>query len=229
MSTSQDLATKHAELLKIVDDLVDPDPCELDHHGGCQTRAVGFMQRYRGRPIATDALREHGTAVQAGAPDVKSRRWLVAIHEAGHAVAARSLDWRVRDVAIIGEGGLTRDAPPWLRSDPRSDRENMLIHLCGPVTDEVLLHTVIPVNGDYGDPETAEKTLAAAKVDYGCGTDMARARAIAARLELSWPAALGEARQLVKTRWAEIERVAVVLHERTKITGSQVGAAVAAR
>ena len=163
------------------------------------------------------------TAATASAPiDVRSRRWLVAVHEAGHVAAARRFDWRVVFTRIIGDGGLTRDAPPWLRAQQRSAREGILISLAGPLADERLLAVTLPADGRYDQMRSAAKDLLKAGIPAGCETDMTTAYRDAVRLQVPLPELMVEARALVAARWGEIERVARVLYERGDLNAAGV-------
>lgn len=157
------------------------------------------------------------TAVTAppAAVDLRSRRWLVAVHEAGHVAAARSFDWRLVFTRLTpDDGGLTRDTPPWLRERRRAARESVLISLAGPLADERLLAVTLPEDGRYGDRATAARDLLRAGIPEGCETDMTTAHREAAVLDEPLGELLGEARALVRSRWPEIERVARVLYVR---------------
>lgn len=156
------------------------------------------------------------TAAAAAAPiDVRSRRWLVAVHEAGHACAARRLDWRVHKVAILpGGAGGTWDDPPWLRERKRAAREGVLVSLAGPLSDERLLAVKVPADGRYDQLRSAARDLLKAGIPEGCEFDMTSAQREATRLGVALPELLVEARALVAARWSEIERVARVLYER---------------
>lgn len=159
--------------------------------------------------------------------DVRSRRWLVALHEAGHACVARSLDWRVHKVAILdGGAGGTWDDAPWLRERRRAAREGILISLAGPLADERLLLATLPLDGRYEQMRTAAKDLLRAGIPEGCESDMVTANRDAIRLGAPWAELLAEARALVAARWGEIERVARVLYERTTLDGRGVREAV---
>lgn len=160
--------------------------------------------------------------------DVRSRRWLVAVHEAGHACAARSFDWRVAFTRVHSDGtGLTRDAPPWLRAQHRAAREDILVSLAGPLADERLLAVKLPPDGRYDDLRTAAKDLLRAGIPGGCEFDMTTAHRDAARLGVALPELIVEARRVVSARWAEIERVAAVLHDRGSLNGRQIAQAAA--
>lgn len=160
--------------------------------------------------------------------DMRSRRWLVAVHEAGHACVARSFDWRVLSAQVRRDGtGLTRDAPPWLRAQHRAAREDILIRLAGPLADERLLAVKLPPDGRYDDLRTAAKDLLRAGIPGGCEFDMTTAHRDATRIGVALPELIVEARRVLAVRWPEIERVAAVLYERGSLSGRQVQAASA--
>lgn len=170
------------------------------------------------------------TAPAAAPIDVGSRRWLVCVHEAGHVAAARSFDWRILFTRLTADGGgLTSDAPPWLRERRRSARESILVSLAGPLADERLLAVKLPADGRYEQMRTAAKDLLKAGIPEGCETDMTTAYRDAARLQVPLPELLVQARTLVAARWGEIERVARVLYERGELDTAGVRAAVRSR
>lgn len=165
------------------------------------------------------------TAAVAAPPriDVRSRRWLVAVHEAGHVAACRSFDWRVHRVAILDDGGGgTWDDAPWLRARRRALRESVLVSLAGPLSDERLLAVKLPDDGRYDQMRTAAKDLLRAGIPDGCESDMTRAHREAAQLDEPLGELLVEARSLVRSRWSEIERIARVLHERGNLGASEI-------
>lgn len=160
------------------------------------------------------------TATAAAPVDVRSRRWLVAVHEAGHACVARSFDWRVHKVAILdGGAGGTWDDSPWLRERRAAARQSVLISLAGPLADEKLVAVTLNAEGRYDRRHTAETDLRRAGIPDGCGSDMLAAHRGATKLRLELPELIVEARALVAARWGEIERVARVLYERTTLDG----------
>lgn len=161
--------------------------------------------------------------------DVRSRRWLVAVHEAGHVAACRSFDWRVHRVAIIGDGGGTWDDAPWLRERRRALRESIQVSLAGPLSDERLLAVTLPADGRYDQMRTAAKDLLKAGIPDGCESDMTRAHREAVKLGVPLPELLVETRKLVAARWPEIERVARVLYERTSLDAGEIRTAAKAR
>lgn len=159
--------------------------------------------------------------------DVGSRRWLVAVHEAGHVSAARSFDWRVSRVALTPDGGgLTSDSAPMLRERSRRCTESALISLAGPCADEKLLAAAIDDDREYRLDGASRRALGKAGLPEGCEIDMDTARRLLVQVpDLGYPEALGRARLLVHRRWPEIERVARVLYRRAELDAAQVRAA----
>lgn len=67
-----------------------------------------------------------------GKVDKSTRRWVVAEHEAAHAVVARALGHRVDHCWINDEHGETKASLPWSRDPERALFEMAVIALAGP-------------------------------------------------------------------------------------------------
>lgn len=128
--------------------------------------------------------------------DKASRRWMVAVHESAHKVAAEKLGWTVRYVRIIcdGDEGIAQDRAPLLRDKKRKAIENAVIALAG-------VEANIREAGHRVEP-------------YGLVHD----RQDAARFlrpyfhDISLPQIEMQARTLVNAHWSTIQRVAARLY-----------------
>lgn len=120
--------------------------------------------------------------------DTGSRRWVVAMHEAGHVEAARALGWDV-EYAVIHEGGdsgvMSDEAPPGLDETDR-DVQSAIISIAGLATSN-RWRLFLP-SGCETDERDARATLKGTGVRYG---DARR-----------------EAERLVSRRWGAIKKTA---------------------
>jgi hypothetical protein len=132
----------------------------------------------------------------------RKRRKRVAYHEAGHAVIARALGIRVREVVADDEIGQTR----FVKGQSAPSSSGLVIAMGGPIAESVYL----------GKPL------------WPCGTDRTIAReAMAGITGRSRQAYRRAARRGIRHHWAVIERVAAELIRVGEIDGRRLDELIA--
>lgn len=140
--------------------------------------------------------------------DRSSRRWLVAMHEAAHAIASRELGWSVSKMVINASGGGGYMVP----HAPRGSR------LFGGHTDDEARHlaidsAVISLAGPAMNARMSWLFLPA-----GCQFDKADARQCLRRTGVTYAQAWARADSLVGRRRAPITRLAERLYRAGHLT-----------
>jgi hypothetical protein len=154
----------------------------------------------------------------------------IAIHEAGHAVAAHELGLSIHSVSVTPDGGRFEQFEPteWLRDDQNKARfREAVLASVGPA-DRWKLYPQIVLS-------FAGRAAGRRLGDDGSGAehDVEQARAIASSVTETWAEqsallymAERHAEDIVRNRWEDIERLADLLVRQGELNATEIAAAV---